>query len=81
MFSVLDVQSRNHQSGRPTVLTLRGNPPSLDSWLGMFCECNLISHASAFSIRQHPLKDVTLQAHSTIFFNRATRCRGNFFPP
>ena len=32
----------------------------VDSWLGMFCECNLISHASAFSIRPHPLKVVTL---------------------
>ena len=27
----------------------------VDSWLGMFCEYNLISHASAFSIRPHPL--------------------------
>ena len=52
-----------------------------DSWLGMLCEYNLISHASAFSIRLHPLKVVTLFAHSTyfhfpstcpLFFNRAT---------
>ena len=27
----------------------------VDSWLGMLCEYNLISHASAFSIRPHPL--------------------------
>ena len=32
----------------------------VDSWLGMFCEYNLISHESAFSTRQHPLKVVTL---------------------
>ena len=36
----------------------------MDSWLGMFCEYNLISHASAFSIRPHLLKVVTLFAHS-----------------
>ena len=34
------------------------------SWLGMLCEYNLISHASAFSIRPHPLKVVTLFAHN-----------------
>ena len=39
----------------------------VNSWLGMFCEYNLISHASAFSIRPHPLKVVTLFAHSTYF--------------
>ena len=53
----------------------------VDSWLGMLCEYNIISHASAFSIPPHPLKVVTLFAHSTsfhfsstchFFFNRAT---------
>ena len=53
----------------------------MDSWLGMLCEYNIISHASAFSIPPHPLKVVTLFAHSTyshffkhlpFFFNRAT---------
>ena len=39
----------------------------VNSWLGMFCEYHLISHAYAFSIRPHPLKVVTLFAHSTYF--------------
>ena len=39
----------------------------VDSWLGMLCEYNFISHASAFSIRPHPLKVVTLYIHSTLF--------------
>ena len=50
----------------------------VDSWLGMLCEYNLISYASAFSIRPHPLKVVTyLRTHHififqapAIFFNR-----------
>ena len=46
----------------------------VDSWLGMFCEYNLISHASAFSIRPHPLKAVTLFAHST-YFNFSSTCQ------
>ena len=48
----------------------------VDSWLGMLCEYNLISHASAFSIRPHPLKVVTLFAHSTYFHFQAP---ANFF--
>ena len=39
----------------------------VDSWVDMVCEYNLISHASAFSIRPHPLKFVTLCVHSTLF--------------
>ena len=75
MVSVLDVQEITSQVGLCMVPTLRGNPPSVDSWLGMFCDCNLISHASAFSIQQHPLKVVTLQPFD------GTRCRRNFFRP
>ena len=44
----------------------------MDSWLDMFCEHNLISHASAFSIRPHPLKVVTLFAHSAYFHFSST---------
>ena len=40
----------------------------VDSWLGLFCEYNLISHASAFSIRTHPLKVVTLFVTYNIIF-------------
>ena len=46
----------------------------VDSWLGMFCEYNLISHASAFSIRPHLLKVLTLFAHST-FFHFSSTCQ------
>ena len=44
----------------------------VDSWLDMFCEYNLISHAYAFSIRSHTLKVVTLFAHSTYFHFSST---------
>ena len=48
----------------------------VDSWLGMFCEYNLISHASAFSILPHLLKFGHLsriRAHP-IFFNIQIVC-------
>ena len=42
----------------------------VDSWLGIFCEYNLISHVFICSIRPHPLKVVTLFAHSIYRFGR-----------
>ena len=44
---------------------------TVDSWLGMFCEYNLISHASAFSLWPHV---VTLFAHSK-YFHFSTICQ------